>query len=224
MSRLLVIAMCAKNADFVHRWAKKMAVPYHLQPPSVLTSHSVGESLSYFEYIAENYNNLADHTIFNDDAGGRHWHVENAPGGIPAWVRAVRRAEPARFQGIGEILGDRNVAPEGLNRAGSALDRRLFLAKCISGEFSSLSCGAEETSEWPCIKVMLDNFNKSYDVAKHDAHCGGCFVVSKEAIRSIPRAGYQAMVDRIKGWSTDRVCLSGKWGYALERMKGVLWA
>ena len=72
--RHVVIALNAKKVDDVHSWAMHLGVPYVLQPPSVMTSHDIGESLSYAEYIIHNYYHLANYTIFLCDANMKHWH------------------------------------------------------------------------------------------------------------------------------------------------------
>lgn len=203
MSRLLVIAMCVKNSDFIHNWASQIGVPYHLQPPSVKTNHNVGESISYFEYIVENYDKLADHTVFLDDAGPNHWHARHLH---PSWLTMVKEARPDKFEAFGEQLSDGNLL--------SVVSQNM--AQCEIG-----NCTASD--ELPCIKSLLQILGVQYDSFKHDPHAGNAFVVSRVSLRRIPLHRYSALVRIMRSWQVDPTCKSKKWGYALDRVKGVLW-
>ena len=102
-ARCIVIALSIKSTDFVHDWATPVRpIPYTLVPPSVKTSHNVGESLSYMEYIAKNYNRLAEHTVFLGDAGPNHWHAPHN------WYHIIRTEKPDLFYSFGKHLSDNN--------------------------------------------------------------------------------------------------------------------
>lgn len=202
MSRLLVIAMCAKTSDYVHGWASALNVPYLLQPPSVKTNHNVGESLSYVEYIADHYNRLHDYTVFVDDAGPNHWHALHL---VPSYSTMVTRATPKRFQAFGEALADRNLKP-------------LFVA-----QFKACAVTHTCTDELACADRILQALHIAYNATNHDLHAGTAFVATKEALRAIPRANYYKLAQLIRAWPTDTYCTTHKWGYALERVKGVVW-
>lgn len=214
-NRVLVIAMCAQNADFIHDWASKLNIKYHLQPPSVRTNHNVGESLSYFEYIVSHYENLKDYTIFVDDAGPNHWHANKLN---PSWENMIKNGKPDRFISFGMILEDKNMVLETSRHISSCSTRQCprkipvcYFRRCYDWD------------ELPCIYKLLKTLNITYDQKKHDFHSGTSFILTRDAIKSIPRSKYKKIVNVIRNWSSDKDCLNNKWGYALDRVKGVIW-
>lgn len=193
-ARVVVIAMGLRNSDFIHDWAKSFTdhtplIPYVLVPPSVKTSHDIGEALSYMEYISKNYNNLPDHVVLLGDAGPNHWHAPSN------WFQLATTVRPERFRPIGKVLDDQNFRPL-IRRCGTSM------------------CGHDESGP---IRAYLKLFNVTYDSAKHDPYAGLEMVLSKKSIQRHSKATYDTVADHI------RLHPESKWGWALDRIKGIVW-
>ena len=166
--RFVVISLNAKTVDYVHNWAQNLKLPYQLQVPSTLTSHDIGESLTFAEYIVNNYDTLANYTVFLCDANLAHWHRPNK------FLNIIRTARPQLMTVVGMSLADHN--------------NRYFKYRWDENSPKTETCS---------IRNTLNAFNVTYDSSRVCEGIGNEFILSKRAIRSHPRTSYVAWRDTI---------------------------
>lgn len=199
-TRMAVIAAGKQSDVSIKTWARSLQIPYFIQRDPGSVSHNIGESILWCKFISEHYHQLPDYVVLLDDAGPHSWHVQDSR----QWLRTIKTYATGNFMPLGKILGDKNM-------------RDVYLRS--SGNYH----GWDHVTEWDCAFHILRIFNVTYDARKHSPVCCANAVVSKRAIMSHPQSAYARLYDLIrKHPSKSPYCQSGRWGYAFERLQGIL--
>ena len=197
-SRLAIIAAGIKSDTFIDSWARDLKVPYQIirdKHPNL--HHDIGETVYWFRYIIDNYNHLADFSIFLDDTGFEAWHVSNKY----KWSRAIQFHTPSSYEPLGLTLPDKNY-------------KHVY--------FRDVNAGGVD--EWDCAFQILRIFNVLYDPEKHGAVCCLNSIVPRKNVVRYPKQTYIDMYNMIKQNPIHTAfCQSGKWGYAFERIAQIIW-
>lgn len=113
---------------------------------------------------------------------------------VQSWYPLVKSAQPRCYEASGTSLPEKW--------------RRCYLVDCLH-------------DEWPCMRNILSAFNLTFDRKQIDLVQGNEFVLADKAVRSHPKNEYQHMIAMMRDKSNS--CSSQKWGYALDRLKRLIW-